>query len=123
LSKRSRRMLVHDPDLAMGVTAVTDMVALLPRSYARTCANSGQVKIIELPKGRLKPIEVIMTWHGRCHDDPGSIWLRQSIRDAHKLAMEGAHRRTRGSDFHGLRNTQQRTTPSTGQQRSARVRG
>jgi DNA-binding transcriptional LysR family regulator len=91
LSQQARRMLVHDAATAIAVAAVTDMVALLPRSYARTCVSAGQIKIIELPKGRLKPIEVVMTWHGRCDDDPGSLWLRQAIRDAHTLATEGTH--------------------------------
>lgn len=122
-SDRERRMLVHDADTAMAVTAVTDMVALVPRSYARTCANFRQIKIIELPRGQLKPIEIIMTWHSRCHDDPGSIWLRQSIRDAYKLAMEGAHRRApeRSTELDGVRSTQRETTLSTG--RGSALRG
>lgn len=82
----TKQMLVYDADLAMAVTAATDMVALVPRCYAETCASSGQIRVIELPKGRLKPIEIMMTWHSRQHDDPGSTWLRQVIRDSIVLA-------------------------------------
>jgi DNA-binding transcriptional LysR family regulator len=84
----AKQMLVYGADLAMAVTAATDLVALVPRRYAETCASSGQIRVIDLPKHQLKPIEIMMTWHSRCHDDPGSIWLRQAIRDAVTLATQ-----------------------------------
>lgn len=86
----TRHMLVHDIGAAIAIVAATDMVALLPRGLAKIYANAHPIKIIEFPKGKLAPIEITMTWHSRFHEEPGSIWLRQAIRDAVKLATDGA---------------------------------
>jgi DNA-binding transcriptional LysR family regulator len=110
------KMLVYDADTAMAITAATDMAALVPRCYAETCASSGRIRVIELPKGRLKPIPIMMTWHGRCDEDSGSIWLRHAIRDSLKLATEEAHRH---KAFPGIK----RATTGGGQRRNAGASG
>ncbi len=119
----AKQMMVYDADLAMAVTAATDMVALVPRCYAETCASSGQIRVIELPKGRLKPIEIMMTWHSRYHDDPGSIWLRQAIRNAIIMATEAAGKshRTPRTDGAASQARWRKPRPSTKQPRAIRA--
>jgi DNA-binding transcriptional LysR family regulator len=82
--------MVHDVVTAIAVTAATDMVALVPRRYAESCANSAQNRIIDFPRDHAEMIEFSMLWHSRVHDDPGSLWLRALIRDAVKLQLEAA---------------------------------
>jgi len=120
----AKQMLVYDAELAMAVTAATDMVALVPRCYAERCASSGQIRVIELPKDRLKPIEIMMTWHSRYHDDPGSIWLRQAIPEAIALATHVAGKtyrmpRTDGATSHAR--WRKRPQPTAKQPRAVRA--
>jgi DNA-binding transcriptional LysR family regulator len=90
-------LLVCDAPTAMAITAVTDMVALVPRRYAETWPNSAQIRIVDLPKDRAEAIDVSMLWHNRVHEDPGSQWLRSMIREAVKLHFET----TQPRDFPG----------------------
>jgi hypothetical protein len=87
--------VVFDALTAIAVTAVTDMVALIPRHYAETCASSAKVRIVDVPKNRAEKIEATMLWHSRVQDDPGSLWLRSIVREAVKLHFEA---RPKGSD-------------------------
>jgi DNA-binding transcriptional LysR family regulator len=75
-------VIVYDAPTAMAVAAVTDMVALVPRHYAETCASSSGIKIIDLPDNQAETIDILMLWHGRVEADPGSLWLRALIREA-----------------------------------------
>jgi DNA-binding transcriptional LysR family regulator len=86
-------LMVCDAPTAMAITAVTDMVALVPRRYAETCANSGQIRIVDLPRNRAETVDLSMLWHSRVHDDPGSQWLRSIMREAVKLHFEAAQPR------------------------------
>lgn len=88
--RRPSSLLVHDASMAMAVTSVTDMVALVPRQYAETCASSAKIRIVDLPKNRAEKIEVSMLWHSRVQHDPGSLWLRSIVREAVKLHFEDA---------------------------------
>lgn len=74
----------------MAITAVTDTVALVPRRYAETCAISGQIRIVDLPKDRAEKIDLSMLWHSRVNDDPGLLCLRSIVREAVKLHLEAA---------------------------------
>jgi DNA-binding transcriptional LysR family regulator len=84
----SSSMMVYDAMTAIAVTAVTDMVALVPRRFAEACASSARIKIIDFPRKHAETIEFSMLWHSRVHDDPGSLWLRALIREAVELSSE-----------------------------------
>ena len=83
--RASASMMVFDPATALAVTAATDMVTLVPRRYAKACASSAQIRIIDFPQDHAEMIELSMLWHSRVHDDPGSLWLRALIREAVNL--------------------------------------
>jgi DNA-binding transcriptional LysR family regulator len=91
----SASMMVFDPTTALAVTAATDMVTLVPRRYAKACASSAEIRIIDFPQGHAEMIELSMLWHSRVHDDPGSLWLRALIREAVNLSSDAL--RPRGS--------------------------
>jgi DNA-binding transcriptional LysR family regulator len=91
--RASASMMVYDPTTALAVTAATDMVTLVPRRYAKACASSAQIRIIDFPQDRAETIELSMLWHSRVHDDPGSLWLRALIREAVSLNSDAAQPR------------------------------
>jgi DNA-binding transcriptional LysR family regulator len=93
--RASASMMVFDPTTALAVTAATDMVTLVPRRYAKACASSTEIRIIDFPQGHAEMIELSMLWHSRVHDDPGSLWLRALIREAVNLSSDAL--RPRGS--------------------------
>jgi DNA-binding transcriptional LysR family regulator len=93
--RASASMMVFDPTTALAVTAATDMVTLVPRRYAKACASSAEIRIIDFPQGHAEMIELSMLWHSRVHDDPGSLWLRALIREAVNLSSDAL--RPRGS--------------------------
>ena len=93
--RASASMMVFDPATALAVTAATDMVTLVPRRYAKACASSAQIRIIDFPQDHAEMIELSMLWHSRVHDDPGSLWLRALIREAVNLNSDAL--RPRGS--------------------------
>jgi DNA-binding transcriptional LysR family regulator len=80
-------VIVHDVATALAVAAKTDMVTLVPRRFAKTCASSVPIKIIDFPKERAEKIELSMLWHNRLQDNPGSLWLRSLVRDAVNLYL------------------------------------
>jgi DNA-binding transcriptional LysR family regulator len=91
----STSMLVYDAATALAVTAATDMVTLVPRRFAKACASSARIRIIDFPQDHAEMIELSMLWHSRFHDDPGSLWLRALIREAVNLSPDAF--RPRGS--------------------------
>jgi DNA-binding transcriptional LysR family regulator len=93
--RASASMMVFDPATALAITAATDMVTLVPRRYAKACASSAQIRIIDFPQDHAEMIELSMLWHSRVHDDPGSLWLRALIREAVKVSSDTL--RPRGS--------------------------
>jgi DNA-binding transcriptional LysR family regulator len=86
--RASASMMVYDGATAIAVAAATDMVTLVPRRYAEACPSSAQIRIIDFPQDQTEAIELSMLWHGRVHDDPGSLWLRALIREAVKLSSD-----------------------------------
>jgi DNA-binding transcriptional LysR family regulator len=93
---RPTSLVVFDALTAIAVTAVTDMVALIPRQYAEAWASSAKVRIVDLPRNHAEKLEVSMLWHSRVQDDPGSLWLRSMVREAVKLRCAPA--RPKGND-------------------------
>jgi DNA-binding transcriptional LysR family regulator len=94
ISPRSARrtspsMMVYDSATALAVIAATDLVTLVPRRFAKACASSTRIRIIEFPRDQAETIELSMLWHSRVHDDPGSLWLRALVRQAVNLSLAG----------------------------------
>jgi DNA-binding transcriptional LysR family regulator len=58
--RASASMMVFDPATAQAVTAATDMVTLVPRRYAKACASSAQIRIIDFPQDHAEMIELSM---------------------------------------------------------------
>lgn len=58
-----------------GIVAATDLVATLPRQIGETLARMAEVKVMECPLG-VPAVDIKQHWHARCHQDPGSRWLR-----------------------------------------------
>jgi DNA-binding transcriptional LysR family regulator len=75
-------MLVSDGVTAMAVVAATDMIAPITRHYAEIYARSAHIRIVERPKDKAETVEISMLWHSRSNEDPGSLWLRELIREA-----------------------------------------
>jgi DNA-binding transcriptional LysR family regulator len=63
--------------LALG----SDVIALLPREFARRVAQLMPLTVLDLPLD-LPPIVIDMTWHLRLDTDPGHRWLRRVITEA-----------------------------------------
>jgi DNA-binding transcriptional LysR family regulator len=117
VSRKSTRrplapMMVYDAATALAVTAASDLVTLMPRRYAKACAHSAQIRIIDFPRDRAETIELSMLWHSRAHDDPGLLWLRGLVHQAVNLASSAA----------GSRGGANRTRPSVKKIKKASAR-
>jgi DNA-binding transcriptional LysR family regulator len=62
------------------IIANTDLVALVPSNLADLVASNLDV-CVRKPKVRFPAFDVRMYWHRRFHQDPASIWLRQTVVD------------------------------------------
>jgi DNA-binding transcriptional LysR family regulator len=58
-----------------GIVAATDLIATLPRQIGETLAGLAEVRVMECPLG-VPAVDIKQHWHARCHQDPGSRWLR-----------------------------------------------
>jgi DNA-binding transcriptional LysR family regulator len=72
------------------LVASTDHVALMQERFARDCARTLPLRILECP-GQMEPFEARLWWHERHEDDPGHRWFRRLVARA---AREGALRPT-----------------------------
>lgn len=70
---------VRVPFFAAAVAAVrdTDLIAVLPRRFARQCADPS-LRIAEAPP-EIIGIRYLMAWHPRVTGDPGHRWLRELL--------------------------------------------
>jgi DNA-binding transcriptional LysR family regulator len=66
---------------AAAVVATTDLVAMVPASFARTYAAQLGVAVIDgaAPAHR---VQLVLSWHDRSHTDPASIAFRSLIKAA-----------------------------------------
>jgi DNA-binding transcriptional LysR family regulator len=124
--RTSASMMVYDSATALAVIAATDMVTLVPRRFAKACASSARIKIIDFPRDHAEIIELSMLWHSRVHDDPGSLWLRALIREAVNLSSvglqpRGSVKRTSASASAGKK--AKKVPARTGSHRANRVPG
>jgi len=81
--KRRCPLVVAQHTVAMRVTAVTDMIATVPRRMALLEAPKKVTKILEGPAA-LGSFKYVMIWHQRMQTDAAHIWLRSIIREAGK---------------------------------------
>jgi DNA-binding transcriptional LysR family regulator len=79
-SGRGRRITLSKPTF-LGVpflVASTDLVATLPRLVAERFAEMAPIELFEPPIA-LQPIDIVMMWHDRTHNNPLHRWLREVI--------------------------------------------
>jgi len=58
----------------------SDLIAVVPRDVAHTCARYANLRIVELPFAG-PSITVHQFWHERFHKDPANCWLRSAIHE------------------------------------------
>ena len=71
------------------LVASTDHVALMHERFARDCARTLPLRILECP-GPLEPFEARLWWHERHDDDPGHRWFRGLVVRAARTPGGGA---------------------------------
>jgi len=84
-----RRIVLSKPTF-MGVPfliAQSDMIATLPERIAQKFTDLAAIRIFEPPLS-LAPINVVLMWHDRTHNNPLHRWLRDLIADVceHKIS-------------------------------------
>ena len=77
-----RRITLRVPSLLQvpGLVAASDLLAVVPRQFARVGAETFGLQILELPFDA-PPWVISMAWHERTQKDPAHHWLRQRVRD------------------------------------------
>ena len=76
----SRRIALSKPTF-LGVpflVASTDLVATLPRLVAERFAHMAPIELFA-PPIEVQPIDIVMMWHDRTHNNPLHRWLRELI--------------------------------------------
>jgi DNA-binding transcriptional LysR family regulator len=94
--KLSERTVVHARHYAAlpELVTTTDLLAIVPQSYARSMASRWPVCVRALP-GDAPQYDVQMVWHATAEREPAHLWLRALVR---RLFARGAVRRDRGGD-------------------------
>jgi DNA-binding transcriptional LysR family regulator len=91
-----KTMLRLAPDLQIGarvphflalpmIVGASDMVATVPRPLARLMKEVADIAILDTPLP-LPPLPIVQFWHERFDGDPGSRWLRRTLREATRQA-------------------------------------
>lgn len=89
-----RRIVLSKPTF-MGVPfliAQSDMVATLPERIAQKFIDLAAIRIFEPPLA-LAPINVVLMWHDRTHNNPLHRWLRDLIADVCANKISGPFER------------------------------
>lgn len=84
LSRNTVLTVPHFTSAAV-VVAETDLVATLPRRFARFAAKTLPLRIVELPTGRPLAVTFALYWHERTDADPASRAFRAIV----AAALEG----------------------------------
>jgi DNA-binding transcriptional LysR family regulator len=58
--------------------ANTDLIATVPRNLANTFVKSWKLRLVE-PPVEFPSFDVTQYWHERYHQEPGNLWLRNTI--------------------------------------------
>lgn len=76
-----RRVVVRCPHFLIGcqLVAHSDLVLALPSRAAQAVTRTLPVRVVEIPLP-LKPVDVSMYWHERCHHSRAHQWLRNTVR-------------------------------------------
>lgn len=76
-----RRVVVRCPHFLIGcqLVAQSDLVLALPSRAAHAVMRDLPVQVVGIPLP-LKPVDVSMYWHERCHHSRAHQWLRQAVR-------------------------------------------
>jgi len=77
----AERTVVHARHYAAlpELVTTTDLLAIVPESYARTLAARWRIRVHDLP-GQGLEYDVRMLWHETASDDPAHVWLRALVR-------------------------------------------
>lgn len=77
-----RRLVVRCPHFLIGcqLVAQSDLALALPSRAAQAVSRYLPVRMVEIPLP-LKPVDVSMYWHERCHHSRAHQWLRHAVRD------------------------------------------
>jgi DNA-binding transcriptional LysR family regulator len=86
-----RHVVVKCPHflIASHLVSQSDMVLALPARAARALTSFFPVQIVEIPL-KMKPVDVAMYWHERCHHSRSHQWLRDKVRSILALPQAGA---------------------------------
>ena len=78
----ARRIVMRVPSLLVipAVVAGSDLVANVPRQFARSISTSMPIQVMDLPF-EVPIYRLSMVWHERTQQDGAHRWLRQKIRD------------------------------------------
>jgi len=90
-----RRIVLSKPTF-MGVPfliAQSDMIATVPERIAQKFIDLAPIRIFEPPL-TLAPINVVLMWHDRTHNNPLHRWLRDMIADVCTNRISGPFGRT-----------------------------
>ena len=60
------------------ITSESDLLGLMPRSFANIARETFKVKVLE-GVSRMEEDPVLLIWHRRRQDDPAHMFLRQQI--------------------------------------------
>lgn len=60
------------------ILATTDLIAILPEQLGNYLAQSGKVRLVELPF-EIPPYFIYQIWHERLMHDPASQWFRKIV--------------------------------------------
>jgi DNA-binding transcriptional LysR family regulator len=76
-----RRVVVRCPHFLIGCHLVvqSDLVFALPSRAAQAVTRFLPVRVVEIPLP-MKPVDVSMYWHERCHHSRSHQWLRGMVR-------------------------------------------
>jgi DNA-binding transcriptional LysR family regulator len=79
----TRRVVVEVNKLwsTVAIVSKSDLIAMLPRSFARQMAEPFGLQVLPCPYD-LPPTPVFMLWHISNDNDPEQVWLRSIVSDA-----------------------------------------
>lgn len=77
----ARQVVITCPHflLASYLVSQSDLVLVLPHEGAKTLARFFPLQVVDVPL-TLKPMELSLYWHERCHHSAAQQWLRETVR-------------------------------------------
>jgi DNA-binding transcriptional LysR family regulator len=84
--KREHDMTIHTYFNAPLILASTDLICSMPLELAKHFAQRYPLKIVPSPVAR--DLSAFLTWHNSMKDDPGHIWMRNTLAQISKDALK-----------------------------------